>query len=259
MSIRTSFRSLLITLTTCLTAAMITMPTLADTLRIGTTANYPPFAFQKDGKMQGLDVQLAQRLSEHLGRPIEFSIIPINRRIPALISGEIDIIMAGMSVTPERAQRVSFSQPITTTGQMAIIHQRNIGRLGELRQMARHGHRIGVLHGSTGAKLVYEKFPGSMVMEFSSIDIALGTLAGDELDYVVHDAQTSWLINQNREYEDLISLNQLLNHEQIAWAVSPLNIALQQEINEFLRQIQQTGELKGLLRYWIPLTVNANQ
>ncbi len=255
MSIRALFHSLILLFGISLAIASQAQ---AKSLIIGTTDNYPPFSFKKNGEMHGLEPELATLLGKHLGRAIEFRSMPIDQRIPALLNGSIDVIMAGMSITPDRAQQVNFTLPITSTGQMAIIHQRNIGTLGELNQISRSGRRIGVKKNTSGEKLVNEKYPAALVFRFDTIDIALGALAGDELDYVIHDAQTSWLINQNREFNDLISLNQLINNEQIAWAVSPRQVALQQELNQFIAEIKHNGVLDNLLRKWIPLKVSTN-
>ncbi|MCL6416983.1 transporter substrate-binding domain-containing protein [Aestuariirhabdus sp. Z084] len=247
--------------TSCLLACLILVPASlqAASLRIGTTAQYPPFTSQHQGELRGLEIELAQRLGQSLGRSVEFRIMSFAELIPALSNNSVDLIMSGMSVTAEREQRVLFTQPITHTGQVAIIHQRNIALLGEPWQLKRSGRRIGVKHGTTGEQLVAEQYPEAIVMSFNSIDQALAVLAAGEIDYVIHDAQTSWLITQNREFNELISLNQPLTKESIAWAVNPRAVSLQQELNRFIAELKRSGELDQLVRKWLPLTVRVNQ
>ncbi|RRJ83181.1 transporter substrate-binding domain-containing protein [Aestuariirhabdus litorea] len=228
-------------------------------LRVGTSGQYPPFSLQQEGKLSGLEIDLAHQLGHFLGQPVEFRVMPFPDLIPALESGSIDLAMSGISITPERSARVLFSAPVTHTGQMAIIHQRNIALLGEPWQLTRSGRRIGVKRGTTGEQLVTNEYPSAIMLSFDTIDQALAVLAAGEIDYVIHDAQTSWMITQDSAFNELISLNQPLTKEAIAWAVSPASRPLLAKLNGFLEQIQGNGELEPLLRRWLPLRIQANQ
>ncbi|WP_426414913.1 substrate-binding periplasmic protein [Aestuariirhabdus sp. LZHN29] len=245
----------------CLLALLLIAPMAlhAASLRIGTSGQYPPFSQDHQGELEGLDIELAQQLATFLGQEIEFRVLPFSDLIPALRNDSIDLIMSGMSITPARSRQVLFTSPITQTGQVAIIHQRNIGMLGEPWQLTRDGRRIGVKRGTTGEELVLNEFPSAIVMSFDTIDKALAVLTAGELDYVIHDAQTSWMISQNREFEELISLNQPLSEESIAWAVSPKSRELLLQINAFLTEARRNGELDRLLRRWLPLSIYTNQ
>ena len=82
----------------------------ANTLRVGMDLRFPPFETQDNaGVPFGISVDVAKAFGEYLGRPVEIVDTNFASLIPALNAGEIDIIIASMSRTPERAQSVDFS------------------------------------------------------------------------------------------------------------------------------------------------------
>jgi polar amino acid transport system substrate-binding protein len=78
-------------------------------LRVGMEMNYPPFEMRDaQGQPAGVSVDLARALAASLGRPIEFSDIPFNGLIPALKTGQIDLVISSMTATDERRQSIDF-------------------------------------------------------------------------------------------------------------------------------------------------------
>ncbi|TVQ29188.1 MAG: hypothetical protein EA382_00535 [Spirochaetaceae bacterium] len=81
-------------------------------LRVGMDLRYPPFETQDSaGAPFGISVDVAKAFGEYIGRPVEIVDTNFASLIPALNSGDIDIIIASMSRTPERAQSIDFSEP----------------------------------------------------------------------------------------------------------------------------------------------------
>jgi polar amino acid transport system substrate-binding protein len=83
----------------------------SKTLKVGLTADYPPFEFTKHGQLQGFSIDFAKKLGEALNREIEFYDMSFNSLIPALQSRKIDIIISSMTITEERKKNVDFSLP----------------------------------------------------------------------------------------------------------------------------------------------------
>lgn len=81
-------------------------------LRVGMDLRYPPFETQDSaGEPFGISVDVAEAFGEYIGRPVEIVDTNFASLIPALDAGEIDVIIASMSRTPEREQAVDFSDP----------------------------------------------------------------------------------------------------------------------------------------------------
>lgn len=93
-------------------------------LRLGTAAVTEPFSFV-DGSQQfvGFDIELARRVARQQGKTLEVVNMEFGSLIPALISGKVDMIAACITITPERAQKVLFSEPYYTGGIAALVRQ----------------------------------------------------------------------------------------------------------------------------------------
>src|SRR5690606_449152 len=81
-------------------------------VNIGLLVDFPPFGIlDAQGNPDGYDADVARLLAEDLG--VELNLIPVTgpNRIPYLLSNQIDILVASLGITPERAEQVAFSQP----------------------------------------------------------------------------------------------------------------------------------------------------
>lgn len=89
---------------------------LADILKVGTNANFPPFEFIDDNaKITGFDIELIDALTKEAGLEYEVINMGFDALIPALKSGKIDVAVSGMSATPERKKAVDFTTPYYNT------------------------------------------------------------------------------------------------------------------------------------------------
>lgn len=83
------------------------------TLILGTSADYPPYEFhaQIDGKdtIVGFDVEIAKEIAKDLGKKLEIKDMDFDGLLAALVSGNVDIVVSGMTPTDERKQNVDFS------------------------------------------------------------------------------------------------------------------------------------------------------
>lgn len=101
----------------------------AGVLRLGTASVTEPFSFV-DGSQQvvGFDIELAQRVAQQQGKTLEVVNMEFGALIPALLSGKVDMIAACITITPERSEKVLFSEPYYTGGIAAMVRSRKAGR-----------------------------------------------------------------------------------------------------------------------------------
>ncbi len=85
-----------------------------QSLIIGTSADFPPFAFMRKGDIVGFDIDIIKNVAKKLSKKLVIKNMPYSALIPQIQLGKVQIIAAGMTPTPARAKRVLFSKPYFT-------------------------------------------------------------------------------------------------------------------------------------------------
>lgn len=245
------FRTLLIIVSLTFTS----LTALADALLVGMSPDYPPLVFKSEGRIVGIEADNAKALGKILGRDMKLVEMPFAKLLPALQSGEIDVIMSGYSVTDERASQVLFTDAYMQMGQMAIMHKDKVARFAQPWSVYREGVRIGVEPGTTGAAFAEAELKDALVSFYTDAEAAFQGLRKDQIDLYIHDAPTSWQLATSTGNDDLISLYSPLTNEVLAWAVRKGDDALAGELNRALGMMKSNGTLRYILNRWIPVTV----
>lgn len=94
------------------------------TLKMATNAEFPPYEYIEKGKITGIDIDMAQAIADKLGMKLEIENIEFDAIITAVSTGKADIGIAGLTVTEERLENVSFSDSYTTSKQVIIVRKK---------------------------------------------------------------------------------------------------------------------------------------
>lgn len=224
-------------------------------LRVGLTANYPPLVEIQSGKLVGIEVDLAHEVGKDLDKRMEFVEIPWDKLIPALVDGQIDVIMSGMSITPERAQKIAFTEPYLHIGQMAITRLAEIQKLGSLSDLLNAPITVGFEADTTGETFVMNNMRNAKPRSLASIDAGIAALRSHEIDAFIHDAPTAWRIGSDPAYHDLIGLYWPLTDENLGWGVRIADPGLLAALNQQITIMKKDGRLSRITRKWIKVRV----
>jgi ABC-type amino acid transport substrate-binding protein len=221
-------------------------------LRIGVTPDTPPLIHQKGGTTVGVEADFGRELASALDREPIFLSMEWEELLPALEDNRIDIIMSGMSITPAREFRVLFTHPYMTAGLTPLFRRDDFAPSGMIPSIVRHQtSRIGCVRNTTGAIYVRNAYVHAEVMELTDWEAALKALYRKRVDMVIHDAPAVWWAVS--QYEDhFVAFQELLNREQLAWAVARTNPDLHAAVNSVLEQWRDSGKGKEILRRWFP-------
>jgi len=226
-------------------------------LKVGAATNYPPIIFEQDGKVAGVEADLARKLGEELPTKITFVVLEWDELWPALRDKKIDVVMSGVSITDRRSQLVSFTDPYLRVGQMSLIRKSEMAKLSAPEAMNQPGRRVGVEKNTTGEAYARRHLDKAVIVPYDSVDLALAGLRGGDVDYFIHDAPTVWRVvgRPPKEDPELVGLYRPLTDEYLAWAVrksdaSTLGVLLDAKIDEW----QKNGQLQAVIDRWIPVT-----
>ena len=136
------------------------------TLRVG-LSTFVPWAMQdKKGEWIGFEVDVAKQLAEDMGVKIEFVPTKWEGLIPSLLTGKFDLIIAGMTGTPQRALKINFTQPYDYNGMNVVAYKALAGGVTTYSDLDKEGNTILARLGTTGAALAKESFKKADVRLF---------------------------------------------------------------------------------------------
>ncbi len=158
---------------------------------IGIDGEYPPYSYiDKDGSVQGLDVESAKWIANELGFEVKFLATAWDGIIPALNAGKIDMVYSGMTITDERSKVVNFSNPYLLINQSVAINNDSGLTMDDF--MAGKG-KIGAQRGTTGAFWVEEELINKGITDseglvlYDNFPLVVTDLANNRLDFIIYD------------------------------------------------------------------------
>lgn len=219
-------------------------------LVMGTNAEFPPFETRggADGsEVVGFDVEVAKAIAAKVGLPLKVEDMKFDSLLPALSAGKVDLVLAGMTITPERAQNVDFSTPYYKATQVVL------GRAGSAVAETKEdlkGMKIAVQLGTTGDGLAVELTGQENVRQFTSTMDAVVELMNSKVDFVIIDEQPA-IQFQKKNPNDLQLMRLAFDDEFYGVAVKKGNAELLAKINEALVEISADGRYDQAVDQWM--------
>lgn len=215
------------------------------TLIMGTNATFPPYEYYEGDEIVGIDVEIAQAIGEKLGMEVTVEDMEFDALIPALASNKVDIVAAGMTVTPERQESVNFTDTYATAAQVIIVKQgSDIASSEDL-----NGKILGVQMGTTGDSLASE-IEGAQVERFNKYFEAIQSVLQGKIDAVIIDSAPAKAFAEKDE--NLIILDEALSSEDYAMAINKDNTELLDKVNAAIAELDEEGTLDEIVNKYIP-------
>lgn len=220
---------------------------------IGVNTTTPIFGLMgKDGQPEGYDPDVARLVGKYMGVPVEFVPVTGANRIPYLLSGQIDMVIALFGITPERALQVSFSIPYATEAATLVgPASRQVKTIDDLK-----GLRVGVPRGAMQdlilTPIAQEK--GINLMRFDDEATDLQALISGQTDLAGTGLLVNRTLNRNdpgKDYQVKLVLREL----HFGIGVRRGATDLLQWLNTFIYAIKNNGELDAISRKWRELPV----
>ena len=228
----------------------VSVPPSADVLRVGVTANYRPLVYKENGKLVGLEVDMAKALAADLGCKAVFIEMPWHSLIPAIEKDKIDIIMSGMSITPGREVRMVFSKPYLKVGQTALVRAESAARYDAPQLVMITRAPIAVVKGTTGDIFVQQNCLNANRISYSSPAQCGKALTGGKVDIVIHDSPVIWELAAQLEDQGVGVLPFKFTDEGLAWAMRRSNMELVNQVNAVQKEWVASGRMKQFIDHW---------
>jgi polar amino acid transport system substrate-binding protein len=231
----------------------------AQEIRIATEGAYPPFNFtQPDGKVAGLEVELANALCERMKRPCTVVAQEWDGIIPGLLAKKYDAIMATMNITPERAKAIGFSTPYMVVPAYFVAPANSTidGSPASLR-----GKTIGAQVSTTHSRYV-EKHLGSeaTLKTYDTASNLLADLKAGRLDAAITTGATAsdWVKGDGGKSLKLVGqpvIDAEVFGPGIGVGLRKEDTALKQSFDEAIRAVVQDGTLARIAARYVDFSI----
>lgn len=207
-------------------------------LIMATEAGFAPYEYTEDGQtVIGVDVDIANEIAAALGKTLEIQNMTFDGALLAVQEGSADFAAAGISVTPERQEKMDFSIEYATSKQVIVV-KKDAGKIASPEDI-KEGTPVGVQMGTTAD--YYCSDLGCDVKQYNKYAEAVMELKNDKIACIVMDSlPAEQLVAAN---ESLEILDAELFTDKYAIAVEKGNEELLTQINEVLQKLVDEGKV----------------
>ncbi len=206
----------------------------SGTVNIGVFSDKSPFGYvDENGKYQGYDVYLAERLGKDLGVSINYVSTEAASRIEYLKTGKVDIVLANFTVTPERAEEVDFALPYMNVALGVVSHDDHV--ITDLSQVTAD-EQIIVISGTTAETYLEKNNSGIKLQKFDTYAAAKSAFEnGTGVAWANDNTEVIAFAKENKGYT--VGIDSLGSADTIAPAVSKGNTTLLNWINDEIKSL----------------------
>lgn len=260
MTMHISFKAALFGLAALgLSGTVASADQLADVKAAGkivtaTDMHYAPFDMLNNGTYEGMTKDLFDEVAKELGVEPVYQDIPWTAELPGLEVKKFDIVIAPVTITPERLDRYTFTLPIAdaTVSLVKAVSNTEMNKPEDIK-----GKTVGVQQGTAQFKQLQaygESLGGVTVKEYGTTDEAYADLAAGRLDAVAGSLPNlTYLVKNRPETFALFEPAQFGQPSYFAWVLRPGedSASFQQAINEAMLKMTDDGRVKAIQEKWL--------
>jgi polar amino acid transport system substrate-binding protein len=249
---RRAFAALGLTAALSVTAASALAQTPEDLkkkgeINVGLLVDFPPYGTTNaQNQPDGYDADVARLLGKEWG--VKVNLVPVTgpNRIPFLLTNKVDLLVASLAVTPERAKQVQFSKPYSAATIVLFGPKKaSIKAPADLKPL-----KVGVARASTQDIALTAIAPqGTEIRRFDDDASAMQALIAGQVDAI--GCSTTVAAQINKRQPDTFEPKFTLKQQEMAVAMRPGQEQLLKSVNDFVAKNTANGELNKLYRKWL--------
>jgi polar amino acid transport system substrate-binding protein len=217
-------------------------------LVVGVKDSTPSFGYidAKTRTIVGYDVDIVAAIAKKLGVKLEVKPVTSASRMPQLIEGNIDMVAATMTITPERAKQVDFSYTYFLTGQKFIVKKGTVKGLSDL-----NNRRIGTAKGSTSEQNAQKALPDSKILSFDDYPQAFLALQQGKVFAITTDESIlAGMLAKAPNRNQFEITDFAISDEPYGLAMRKGDTKFVNFVNKTLIEMEKSGEAKKIFEKW---------
>ena len=225
-------------------------------LTVGLLVDFPPYGtMNSSNQPDGYDADVARLMAKDLG--VKIHLVPVTgpNRIPFLLTNKVDLLVASLAITPERAKQVQFSKPYAAAS--IVVYGDKKAAIKSADDLK--GKRVGVARASTQDVALTKVAPeGTEIRRFDDDASAMQALMSGQVDAIGCSTTVAAQIDK-RAPANTFENKFLLRQQVMAVAMRPGQDDLLKTVDSFVARNTANGELNKLYRKWLETDLPAMQ
>lgn len=221
------------------------------TLNVGCEGAFAPFTYIDDqGNITGFDIDLIKAIGKDLGYNVKINVMPFDGLVPSLMTGNIDLIISGFTISEERAKKVDFSDPYYLCGMSYVIEKKNAQKYDTYEKL--DGHPICTQLAATGTNFTQKFLQKSKDKIFNTPPETYIELGNGSCLAAIHDKPVNdfFLTKDNSGKFTSIEIKKHIDKEYYGIAVQKGNKELLNLINKGLKEVEENGVFEKISMDW---------
>ncbi len=220
-----------------------------EVLKVGMELKWPAFeSTDENGNPEGISVMIAEELGEYLGVKVEIVDLPFGSLIPALETEKIDVIIASMSITESRREKIEFSDPYMYFKILSIVNKNSgIDKYDDL--FTKEGVKFVAPKSFATLDIAREKANNPTILEFDDKTTASLELVSGNADVFMVDAASAVSIAKNYP-EELKVIYEPVDVSPIGMGVRKADTELLEKLNTFIEKREELGVNKRIAKVY---------
>ncbi|MFO1507266.1 MAG: transporter substrate-binding domain-containing protein [Lysobacterales bacterium] len=228
------------------------------TLRVGVAVNVPWVSHDKDGQLIGYSIDVAKQVAADMGWKLDLVTTSWPKLVDGLRTDRYDVVISGLSITPQRARLVRFTRPYGEYDISLVVNRSKASATDIAGFLKGNPKRVAVRKGTLNVAIARDRLPGAEIIEVDDESQAIADLRAGKYDAFVAEAPTPHLL-QLAYPNDLRELGEPLGRTAHGMAVRLGDRELRHVLDAWIIQNQASGWLKQRADFWFNGTAWANQ
>lgn len=222
---------------------------------VGVDDSFVPMGFRDENdQLVGFDIDLATAVFDEAGVKVKFQPIEWSMKETELNNGTIDVIWNGYTITPERKEKVAFSNTYLKNEQVLVsLKKYDVSSYGDMK-----GQVLGAQEGSSGADALETKpeilldivKDGEPVLYGSFVEAFLDLNSGRIHGLVIDSVFAEYYISKEKNASDYIEIPSEFEEEDYAIGVRKEDKETLKQINDALKKLYQEGKTSEISQKW---------
>jgi polar amino acid transport system substrate-binding protein len=220
-------------------------------LVVGTMGKMPPLNMTtKTGDLIGLEVDMVKAMAAAMGVKYRFETMAFSKLLPTLEAGKVDMVLSGMTITPDRNLKVAFVGPYFISGKAFLTKVKTIAQADEAADVNNPQTKLVALKASTSQAFVETFIPKATLWTAADYDEAVSMVLKDEVDAMVADYPICVVSVFRYPQAGLLSVVTPITYEPLGIAVPAGDPLLVNWLENFLAASEESGSMDALREKW---------